>query len=295
MLMNNNKTKNIVYFAESLNKSVNVVTRFYNIGRQDSENGYYYKPHIQEEYEIIYMLSGTLHYKINGNEFTATSGDSYLIQPGQQHEEFADDGFISFYYIKCNFYKNNGELVVLTDDYAKQRIPNCGKEIKNIFEKVFNEVHAKLLGYWQVAESLVVELLCLYLRKINPSIADDVSYEFGANDKKPNYGNRIVNDAVDIMKNQGIDVLSVEEIAKAVSVSPSYLHALFKTYLNVSPVKFMTQLKIDQAKRMLLQTDAPIKSVANYFGFTSASHFTKVFKRITGVSPFDYRKQFKKM
>ncbi len=287
------KTQNIVYRENIITQSVNVVCKFMNMGRQDSKNGYYYKPHIHEEFEILYIISGTLTPKINGVDVTVKEGETYFLQPGQTHEEFSDSNFVSFYYIKCNFYRIDGKVAYLTNNIQDQIINSNKKEFKKLFEDMFKEVQNKKLGYWQILESTLVKMFCNLLR-CNTSL-NSTNYEaYGIQEYKQEYSNPTINLVIEYMKANEHRILSMEELAHSASVSTSHLHYLFKKYLNMSPIKYMMTLKMDGVKLMLVQTDLPTKSIAQFFGFEDYSYFCKVFKRYCDVTPLEYKTQFTK-
>lgn len=286
-----NKTQNIVFRENVITKSIDVVSKFYNIGRQDSEKGYYYKPHIHEEFEFVYVIEGSIKTRIDGEEFTVEKGGFYFVQPSQQHEEFSDSEFVSFYYIKGSFYRNDGKTAYITQNKSQQVIQDCPQELKKTITRMFSEMDAKRLGYWQMMEALITELLCHVIRTCYD---DTPEFSFGRAATKPSYGNHIVNRVAEIMKANEKRILSVAEMSSAVCVSESYLYSVFKKHLNTSPKKFQMMLKIDQAKLMLLRTDLTVKTIAMYYGFEDVASFNKAFKRLCGVSPREYRLQCKK-
>lgn len=282
------KTQNIVYQENVLNQSVNVISKFRNIGRQDSEHGYYYRPHIHEEFEFIYIIQGKIKAKINGVDIEAKKGDVYFVQPGQQHEEFSESEFVSFYYIKCFIHRLDSKVAYITSDINNQKFTPKGTNFKRIFDSIFEEVSKKNIGYWQVVEAQTMELICNVLRMFSkPNTFNYLKEE----SLKPAFNNRIINDAVEVIKVNERRFLSVKELADKVSVSESYLYAIFKKHLNVSPEKYMMEIKMDQAKLMLVNTDMSVKNIANYYGFDD-SHFSKVFKKMFDVTPLEYRKDF---
>ena len=83
--------------------------------------------------------------------------------------------------------------------------------------------------------------------------------------------------------------LSLAEIAAAASVSPFRLSHGFKTAMGVSLHQYVIQRRIEHAKVMLRTTDEPLSQIAAAVGFASQSHFTTVFKRLTGATPKAYR------
>jgi len=290
------RTKNVVLMQESERNTVDTIVKFMNIGKQESRNGYSYFPHTHLEYEFIYMLAGEVKYNCNDDVFTVSKGDLYFIQPGQKHIEYSDSEYVSFYYIKCLLYNLKGEYEYLAKSPEYQKIKKANGEIKRIFFKIFQETHNKKIGYRQVNECLLTELICEIKRYFYTSEAEHI----GGDDRFPefdysNHKNEIVNEVVDILKSNISEFYTVKELAACVRISESYLFALFNKVLHLSPIAFMVNLKIEQGKKMLLKTDMTIKGIADYLGFCSPSHFSRAFKDACGVSPKFYKEQHKEI
>lgn len=86
------------------------------------------------------------------------------------------------------------------------------------------------------------------------------------------------------------DDLSLESIAKLVHLNPAYLSRLFKKEMDISMSEYIIQARIARAKDMLRSPDVKISSIAASVGYTHFSHFAKMFKRIVGMTPHEYRK-----
>jgi AraC-like DNA-binding protein len=82
----------------------------------------------------------------------------------------------------------------------------------------------------------------------------------------------------------------LRELAARVRVSPSHLLALFRRHLGVAPHRYLVRRRIERARRMLDQTDAPITEIALEVGFASSQHFAKAFKAQTGRSAREHRR-----
>ncbi len=88
------------------------------------------------------------------------------------------------------------------------------------------------------------------------------------------------------------DSISVEELAKLSNMSVSHFHACFKDYVGCSPIEYKNRSSIRHAELLLL--DDPKRSVeeiSDTVGFASAIYFRETFKRITGQTPTQYRRQ----
>ncbi len=85
--------------------------------------------------------------------------------------------------------------------------------------------------------------------------------------------------------------LTIEMIADNLGLNPSYLSKLFKQEMNISISQYIREEKIKIACRMLRYLNESSLDITNYLGFSSQSHFIQVFKKQTGFTPEEYRKQ----
>lgn len=83
--------------------------------------------------------------------------------------------------------------------------------------------------------------------------------------------------------------ITVEELARALNLSPSYLSRMFHREQGITITDYVAQEKIRTAQNMLLTTDLSYENIAYELGFSSQSYFGAVFKRLTGVTPREYR------
>lgn len=86
--------------------------------------------------------------------------------------------------------------------------------------------------------------------------------------------------------------ISTQLLSEVFNYVPSYLSHIFRREMDVSPAQYLTQIRIDEAKRIMReQPDRMMKEVAALVGFVNQYHFSKVFKRSTGIWPSNYRRQ----
>ena len=84
------------------------------------------------------------------------------------------------------------------------------------------------------------------------------------------------------------------DIASAVNLSPSYFHTNFTAAVGISPHDYLIRYRIDASKRMLWDTTIGMDVIAEKCGFTNQQYFSKIFKKQTGLTPGQYRKEFQK-
>lgn len=83
--------------------------------------------------------------------------------------------------------------------------------------------------------------------------------------------------------------LSLAELAEIINISPIYFANLFKQAIGISPHQYGIQQRVERAKTMLTKTDLAIADIALQVGFSSQSHLTQQFKRLTGITPKQIR------
>jgi YesN/AraC family two-component response regulator len=95
-----------------------------------------------------------------------------------------------------------------------------------------------------------------------------------------------------IQQNQTEDI-SLGQVAKAVHTSTFYFCKLFKKATGVNFTEYVSRVRIEKAKNLLLNPNLRVSEIAYEVGFQSLTHFNRVFKKLIGQSPTEYRTQVK--
>jgi AraC-like DNA-binding protein len=86
------------------------------------------------------------------------------------------------------------------------------------------------------------------------------------------------------------DRLAVEDLAGAVYLSGSRLHALFRETLGRSPMAYVRELRLAEARRLLSATELAVSEIAEKTGFANQFHFSRAFRKAAGMTPSAYRR-----
>lgn len=97
--------------------------------------------------------------------------------------------------------------------------------------------------------------------------------------------NAHIADAVRLMTDQMEEPLAPSEIAAQIGISTRQLERLFGRYMKCSPKKFSTDLRLERARNLLLQTEMSVTEIAHACGFGSTGHFSRVYRARYGVTP----------
>ena len=165
--------------------------------------------------------------------------------------------------------------------HSGKTVFQCEKidELKKVVLQMFQYQHLSVANQYHL-QGLLYEFLAHVAEGVRGNDMEDNSED-----------NKYVRDAVDFIRNSYFQGITVAEIAEHVSVNRSYLYKLFEETFGMSPKEFLTRFQISRAKELLTWSDITIEGVAWSCGYKDALAFSKVFKKIIGMSPTAYRKK----
>ncbi len=103
-------------------------------------------------------------------------------------------------------------------------------------------------------------------------------------------GRKIIRDARQYILGHINERITTDQLAGAVGRNRTYLCACFKEETGLSVGDYITQIKMDEAKRLLRHSHKPLYAIAEQLGYSTQSYFQNVFKKTTGMTPLEYRK-----
>lgn len=124
------------------------------------------------------------------------------------------------------------------------------------------------------------------------SVMDD--YYAVLSNKPPQFSN-VIEDTIQFILTRFDEDLSREEIAEHVHLNSAYLSRLFKKETGLSLSDYILKVRIDKAKVLLREPNNKISKIAESVGYNHFSHFAKMFKKLVGQSPQEYRRGYSKI
>jgi AraC family transcriptional regulator of arabinose operon len=235
------------------------------------------------QYIISYVLQGQVYYWVNGQKLLLEKGDFLFMTPGtirqssnafdQLHQKFTVIFNIDDHKMKqLNLVKENKHklLRIKNHEYIKQRLAHLHQH----FSK-------KNQYYNIICEGLLLELL----GQINQEV--DMAY---LSPEKVSLANRIE----DFIQKHYKQEIGVNDMASYINKTNSYTIRLFRQVKGQTPIEYLRQIRISQAKELLVNTSMSLSEIAEELCFYDAPHFIRVYKRLVGEVPSVIRQQDQK-
>jgi len=151
---------------------------------------------------------------------------------------------------------------------------------KSIFYKEYQELNNKQsMSAFMETHGILLQLVSRFL-----------IHEIFKHQEKGHVPAKILNAINYIQLNQHRD-LSVTYLAKRANLHTDYFSRLFQQYTGERPVKYIHEKRIERAQYLMVTTQMTHSEIATQTGFENVFYFSKVFKKITGMSPGHYKKQ----
>lgn len=122
------------------------------------------------------------------------------------------------------------------------------------------------------------------------------SYGISRHLEKTSFGLEAINQLkipIDHVRKNYMNPINISELAEVGHLSVSALERRFKKYLSKTPKQFINDIRLENARRLLLDTNLPIATIALETGFSDASYFTRMFSKSVGKLPSEFRLNYR--
>lgn len=254
----------------------------YHCGTEHCAPGHYYGPAVRDHFLIHYILDGKGMFQVGDKTYHLKKNQGFLIFPGivTYYQADLEDpwnySWVGFHGLKAESYlklagltADNPIFTYDKDDY----VSNCFKMMLST-KAMKRGRELRLLGH-----------LYMFLTQL---MEENCSEKFIDNSEslKESY----VRIAMEYIQMNYSRKIRISDIASHVRLDRSYLGSVFKEYMNISLKDYLINFRIDKACELMSRSNLSIGDIARSVGYEDQLLFSKMFKKIYGMCPREYRK-----
>ncbi len=241
-----------------------------------------HRPRGRVDYQILYIASGKAHFYFGGVEHIVHAGNIVLYRPKEEQRYYyygADHTEVYWVHFTGSDVKNILRKYGIADD---MHVIHTGTslEYKRLFLQMIQELKLCKEDYEELLVNYLRQLLILIHRQIN---------------SKPRGKNPIlmeeIDSAVRYFHENYHKPISIEDYATSHHMSVSWFIRNFKEYTDSTPTQYLLSLRISNAQTLLESTNYNVTEIANIVGYENPLYFSRIFKKQSGLSPSEFRKQ----
>ncbi len=252
------------------------VEGLYTLFYQEKEAGFFFPGESHSLVELTYVEKGSLHSVVDGADTVLAQGDMTLYGPHQWHMQYADIG-VAPRFITVSF-ALSGQL----PEGLFGRKLRASQACLGLLERMFREKEKPDSCSEDMILHLLGQLLITLVRQ------SDAAPQRLQPPHHVRSENNIIRRAQQYVGEHVRTRLSVPEVALKVGVSPSYLTALFRKYLQISPGEYIRRVKLQESRQMIRENAMTFTEIADALDYSSVNHFSRQFKEKFGMTPSEY-------
>ncbi|MBQ9788624.1 MAG: helix-turn-helix domain-containing protein [Lentisphaeria bacterium] len=248
-------------------------------------------PHRHDCYEIMFILNGAGVCIINDQHYSMNKGSVFFIRPEDIHSFQVDLGtnFFNVIFTENMFTGNNRQLYLkmlsLFEDSRKITLPMMSERIlENTLQDIVTELSGYQLYSSIASHSLFIYFIVLLLRN---NLSSSNNTEYIEDDLKLSRVFNYIAKHID-------EKISLTQLSKIVGYTPKYFSKFFKKITGISVSAYIIRCRIELAQSELKYSNKTLSEIAYEHGFCDATHFSKTFTKIIGVSPSMYRQNVRR-
>lgn len=242
--------------------------------------------HLHSQVELVIVERGHVSARIDDTQLELEPGDGALICPHVIHRFYSHDKSASI----CVFIFNTGFISDFKAFFESNSVPfvrmhsnTCPSFAKDQIKYLIDFSHNYSIG-----KTVIKGMLTVLISGIMPAYSGGEFERF----KERSNNFEICRQLLLYIDNNISHDLSLEKIAKALNIVPSYVSTVFSRNFNTSLNSYISKKRISVAKRLLVNSKKSITEIAFESGFSSIRSFNRRFHDSEGMSPSEYRSSF---
>lgn len=255
------------------------VSAIYTFFYHEKEKGFIFPGESHQPLELTYVDKGSIHSVADGRDIVLSQGDLIIYGPNQWHMQYSDVD-VSASYITITF-----DLVGDYPDTMFNQKYTISQSAVPMLQWMLREQDRMDTYSADMLISLLQTMLVMMLREQTVPTTTKLRTANSVNSE-----NEIIRRAQQYISAHVREKLTVPLVARHVDVSPSYLTALFRKNLQISPGEYVRRIKLQESKQMIREDNMNFTEIAAALQYSTVHHFSRQFKDKFGITPTEYAK-----
>jgi AraC-like DNA-binding protein/quercetin dioxygenase-like cupin family protein len=238
--------------------------------------------------EIIYICEGEGTFIIDNKSYTAKKGDILIYNAGVIHEEYSNPSnpLVTYFCGISNLAIDQlKDLCIIPFDLEPIIQKNKYSDLIGLyFSHIFEESSLKAAGFEIICQGLLTSSIALMHRAIKLQNLRNETQE----------SNTLAHRIKEFIDKNYKKNIKLEDIAAALYINKYYLSHVFKEQMKITPINYLINRRIGEAKNLLVSTELKIGEIARIMGYDNTNYFTLLFKKMTGETPKQFKQNHKK-
>lgn len=158
----------------------------------------------------------------------------------------------------------------------------CSNNIRQVIRNFQEEIFSYGNGCQMMIDSISIQIIATMLRELQSNI-NSTLYHIS-------FGDCYVSNAIDFIREYFHSNISIDDMCREIHITPYHFIRLFKEKTGMTPHEYLLIVRIENAKRLIKSDDNTISRIGRKCGFINNTHFSTTFKRLTGISPMEFKK-----
>lgn len=230
--------------------------------------------------ELFYVVGGQGQFKVGGKLLPVTTDDLIIVNPNVEHTEVSLNASPLEYIVLGVEGVEFSTSESSENGYTFFSMHNRREEVLPYLRGMLSEIENKQKGFEVVCQDLL-EVLVIKLLRRNDFFSVLTTKHRGSKECA------VVKRYLD---NYFKEVISLDFLAELVHVNKYYLVHSFRREYNTTPISYLVERRIKESQVLLLSTNHSLSQISQALGFSSLSYFSQSFRKVSGMSPLEYRK-----
>lgn len=250
---------------------------------------------VSESIRIYYINEGKFEWQINNETYILYPGDVSLIMPNEKfgsEKGVLEIGSISWIHIKIQHHATSellsgkwssltetesqaiNKVLAMSNTPVLSKLSEAGRILRYIHDEILNQE----IGYSTRVNQLIDELFIIITRHLTKQ-----------NNRARDFP-KVFMQLEQALRQNLSQQWTVEEMAAIAGMGTTLFNEKVKSYTGFTPLNYLINIRISEAIKLLKKNDVSITDIALDTGFYSSQHFSTTFKKLTGYTPSEFRK-----